>query len=138
MFSQYPPKPALVFFVICIIGLAGGIVVLAPAYAQGKQEEPSEKTFYGVYNVDIETTVGDCEKSRQVMIAIANGRVAAIEDPSIQTTGLIDPHGSVSLALNKAGDITHVGGHMKGKAGAGTWSSPARQCGGSWHAARRD
>ncbi len=119
-------------------GLAASIACSGPADAQSKHGDLSEKAFDGVYTVDIETSVGDCEKSRQVMMAISNGRVAAIQDPSIQTTGLIDPHGSVSLALRKDNDITHIGGKMKGKTGVGTWSSPTRQCGGSWRAARQD
>lgn len=138
MFSKILPKSYLLFFWIYGLGVAAGILGSAAAYAQGKHEELSEKAFDGVYTVDIETTVGECEKSRQIMMAIANGHVAATDDPSIQSSGMIDTHGSVSLAFKKDADITHVGGHMKGKAGVGTWSSPTRQCGGSWRAARRD
>jgi hypothetical protein len=139
--NLFKPASILTLSVLAVmaLGLHLGTLMLGfgPVFAETKPSD-GVAPYDGVYTVDIETTAGSCDKAGQMTIAIVNGKVAATGDLSVQTSGLIDPSGIVSLAFKNGTDVTHVAGRMNGKSGAGTWSSPTKLCGGRWRAARHD
>jgi len=91
----------------------------------------------GIYEVEIITEQGACDKTYHWSIAIADGQVKPAGDMFADASGHIDSKGTVSVAFRKANHVANAAGHLAGGAGHGTWNSVTLQCGGHWRAARQ-
>ena len=93
--------------------------------------------FDGVYDVDVSTDVGNCNKTYHGTVTIEGGHVTSTGDAGATAWGLVDSEGTVSMQFHRGEELAHVAGHAKGRKAQGTWSTPVSQCGGRWWAERR-
>jgi hypothetical protein len=112
---------------LAAVGLAFGLALPADAGTD----------FDGMYNVDVMTDVGGCDKLYHGVVTIQGGHVVSTGDVGATAFGLVDSEGTVSMQFRLHDDIAHVAGHVKGRKGQGTWSAPTPQCGGRWRAERQ-
>jgi hypothetical protein len=61
-----------------------------------------------------------------------------MSEGDVSANGLVASEGTVSFVLKRGNFVAHAAGHMKGRAGNGTWSSNTDYCGGRWRARRVD
>ena len=90
----------------------------------------------GVYAVDITTLQGDCGSADHLTISVSGGRVTAVGDTPIESSGQINRRGIVNLTFRGMDKVAHATGRLATGSGSGTWSSPSLHCAGSWHAVR--
>jgi len=124
-------KPIMTNRLLVPAFLSLGILAVVPvAYASPLSND-------GIYDVEIITEHGACDKTYHWSVAIADGQVKSTGDMFADTSGHIDSKGTVSLAFRKVNHIANAAGRLAAGAGQGTWSSATLQCGGRWHAARQ-
>jgi hypothetical protein len=56
---------------------------------------------------------------------------------SPEVAGRINPTGRIDTRIGAADDPVAIRGRLDSAAGTGTWTAPARGCGGRWVAERR-
>ena len=93
--------------------------------------------FDGIYNVDVSTDVGTCDKTYHGTVTIEGGHVTSTGDAKATAWGLVGSDGTVSMQFHRGDELAHVAGHAKGIKGQGTWSNSVSLCGGRWWAERR-
>ena len=106
------------------------VAVAAPALAQ-----PS---YDGRWRADIETTVGNCPKSGQVVLTIKANRVEAIDAEGVTPWGYIDDTNTFVGHFNIGEKVVRANGDVKGQTASGPWSSNTDFCGGRWTAHKID
>lgn len=130
-------RPAGRLSVACVFvfALAGP----SAAHSRRHPEATSHPDFDGTYRVEITTTSGHgtCPPSFSGTVTVQNFRIVSLSDPQATASGGIEGDGTVSLALQRDGQIANAGGRIKGRTGKGFWSSPTAYCGGLWHAERQ-
>ena len=97
-------------------------------------------TFDGDWKVDVRTTVGDCQPEVAGVIKVEGGRVVAVSDgaiaASIEAWGYVEANGDLSARFTQGQAMLRASGRLKGRTGAGAWSSNTNYCGGKWTAQR--
>ncbi|MGO9004483.1 MAG: hypothetical protein ACLQIQ_02860 [Beijerinckiaceae bacterium] len=93
--------------------------------------------FDGVYNVDVSTDVGNCDKTYHGAVTIEGGHVVSTSDAAATAWGIVGSDGTVSMQFHRGDELVHVAGYAKGVKAKGTWSNSVSQCGGRWWAERR-
>ena len=51
-----------------------------------------------------------------------------------EATGRISPQGALNVSFSRKGDVAHATGALRGTAGSGNWTSPTKDCSGTWSA----
>lgn len=90
--------------------------------------------FDGEWAVEVRTTVGECEPVVSGAVTIAGGQIIASSGADIGAWGYLEDSGDLSARFTRGQDMLRAQGKLKGKAGAGAWSSNTRYCGGKWSA----
>lgn len=112
-----------------------GAAAISAAHAQSSFAMLENRD--GIYNVDIVTRQGSCDRDYHWLIAVSDGRVSSAGNSLMEASGHISPRGIVNLAFEGYGQVAKVTGRLAKGAGSGTWSSTTMQCAGSWRATRR-
>ena len=93
---------------------------LAIAFAAPALAQPS---YDGRWRADIETTVGNCPKSGQVVLTIKANRVEAIDAQGVTPWGYIDDTNTFVGHFNIGEKVVRANGDVKGEIASGPWSS---------------
>jgi hypothetical protein len=114
--------------------------VFAAASPTGLNAAP-KANFDGIWNVQITTHTGACNRSNQYALRIANGVVQYDGDAAalgLSVSGRVGASGRVQINI-AYGDQRAAGtGRLSSARGAGTWlaRSPTAECRGRWQAER--
>ncbi len=101
-------------------------VVSAPALASQHD---------GTWAVSLVTKAGDCDPSVRSRIEVRQGRV----DENLivaRIVGGVNSNGAVSLQVLRGSDSLNARGRISGAVATGSWSSPSKNCSGSWSAVK--
>jgi hypothetical protein len=112
-----------------LVAAVAGVVGTGAAYAI------PNAAFDGSWSVQVISRQGRCD-SYKWNVDVSGGRIAHVQDDIVQATGGIDRHGRVSITLTHGSDAMMATGEMRGKAGAGSWTSESLNCSGEWRAER--
>ena len=113
-------------------------MALALILGGGLSSSSAGTTAYdGTYAISVTTDEGACVRTADGQITIADGQVADLSESNVSATGLVDTTGTVSFVFRRDAQMVHAAGHLRGRAGNGTWSSNTALCGGRWRATRR-
>ena len=110
--------------------LLGVLTLAAAAFVPQSQAAPS---FDGKWTVSIAVENGAC-KGRTVPIQVADGRVRYAGAFRAEATGRVSPKGALNVSFSRKGDVAHATGALAGAAGRGNWTSPTKDCSGTWSA----
>jgi hypothetical protein len=102
-----------------------------PAAAQGNSHD-------GKWRVEIQTTVGACQKSGVVTVEIKGARIAGIDVSGVDPWGYIDDSNTFVGHFNQGEHVLRANGDVKGSSASGPWSSQTDYCGGRWTARKID
>ena len=94
------------------------------------------QNYDGVWDVDVTTTVGQCEPEIAGTVTIQGGHVVASSGPDVAVWGYVEDDGVVSARFTQGQDILRAQGNLRGGQGSGAWSSNTKYCGGKWTARR--
>ena len=112
-------------------------LVLAGALAlAASQANALPASFDGEWAVDVRTTVGDCQPEIAGTVTVQGGHVVAVSGAAIEAWGYIENNGDLSARFTQGQAMLRAQGKLKGKTGAGAWSSNTNYCGGKWTARR--
>jgi len=92
----------------------------------------------GHWQADVETTVGNCPRSGQVIVTIKNERVVAIDAGGVEPWGYVDVTNTFMGRFTRGAEIVRANGEAKGATASGSWSSNTNYCGGRWTARKID
>src|SRR3954468_18072417 len=112
---------------VAMVATVGGA-----ASAQGR--------FDGSWGIEVLTERGGCEPVYRYYIVIAQNAVrvkSMMGEVSPEVAGRINPTGRIDTRIGAADDPVAIRGRLDSAAGTGTWTAPARGCGGRWVAERR-
>jgi hypothetical protein len=98
----------------------------------------AQPSYDGHWRADIETTVGNCPKSGQVVVTIKGNRVEAIDAQGVTPWGYIDDTNTFVGHFNIGEKVVRANGDVKGQTASGPWSSNTDFCGGRWTAHKID
>ena len=94
----------------------------------------------GSWAIEIVTERGACERLYRYYVVVEGQAVrvrSMTGETSEATSGLVRPDGRIDATVGQPDDPVRVTGRLKGTAGKGVWSAPARQCTGRWSAHKR-
>ncbi len=111
--------------------LCAGVLV-AVAFVPQSQAAPS---FDGKWTVTIAVESGAC-KTRTVPIQVSDGRVRYAGAFRAEATGKVSSQGSLNVSFSRKRDVAHATGALAGASGRGNWTSPTKDCSGTWSARR--
>lgn len=117
------PK-AYIAFVAAVISSAA---VVSPVAAASQHD--------GTWSVSLVTKEGDCDPSVKSRIEVRQGRV----DENLlvaRIVGGVTQKGAVSLQVVRGGDSMVARGKINGEMASGSWTSPSKNCSGSWSAVK--
>ncbi len=89
----------------------------------------------GTWAVTLITQSGDCDPSVSSKIQVRDGQINE-NGLFARINGGIDDAGRVALQVVRGADNIAARGTVKGVQARGSWSSPSRNCSGSWMAMR--
>jgi hypothetical protein len=92
----------------------------------------------GHWRVELETTVGNCQKSAVAVIAVKASRVSSIDTSGVEPWGYIDGDNTFVGHFHSGSHVLRANGDVKGAAASGPWSSQTDFCGGRWTAHKID
>jgi hypothetical protein len=87
----------------------------------------------GIWAVTLNTQKGDCDRSLSSSIQVRDGRVDE-QGLFVRVSGGIDASGKVTIQVAHGSDNIAAYGTVMGQQAHGSWTSPTRNCGGSWTA----
>ena len=105
-------------------------VLAAVACVPQSQAAPS---FDGKWTVTIAVESGEC-KTRTVPIQVSEGQVRYAGVFRAEAAGRASPQGSLNVSFSRKGDVAHATGALAGTSGRGNWTSPTKDCSGTWSA----
>jgi hypothetical protein len=110
---------------------AVGAVSLA-SFACGAQAQSNSD---GNWSVTMVTQKGGCDRAMSSSLRVQDGR---IDEQSMfaRITGGINARGAVIIKVASGSDTIAASGTVVGVQARGSWSSPTRNCSGSWSALR--
>jgi hypothetical protein len=110
--------------------LATGVLALsAPAAAQGG--------FDGAWAVDVNVTRGDCgDEGRSFPVRVQGGRITYAGNLDLNASGQIAPDGRITARFSRGSDSLSANGRAQGSTASGRWTSPSRNCSGTFRARR--
>jgi len=92
----------------------------------------------GQWRVEVQTTVGNCPRSGEVVVTIKDNRVSGIDTQGVAPWGYIDDTNTFVGRFTIGDKIVRANGDVKGAAASGPWSSNTDYCGGRWSARKVD
>lgn len=119
---------------------AASSLVLATLASGSAAAAPSQGRFDGSWGIEVLTERGGCEPVYRYYIVIAQNAVrvkSMMGEVSPEVAGRINPTGRIDTRIGAADDPVAIRGRLDSAAGTGTWTAPARGCGGRWVAERR-
>jgi hypothetical protein len=106
--------------------IIAGLAIAVPAASHAAN-------YDGRWSVSVVTRSGACDSYRW-NIGIRSGKVTDVEGRTAATAGGIASNGKVDIRMTRGSDTLRATGSASGSSAAGTWSSPSRQCSGTWEA----
>jgi hypothetical protein len=92
----------------------------------------------GHWRVELETTIGNCQKSGVAVVSVKASRVTGIDTSGVSPWGYIDGDNTFVGHFNSGQHVLRANGAVKGGAASGPWSSQTDFCGGRWTAHKID
>jgi hypothetical protein len=92
----------------------------------------------GRWQVELETTVGNCAKSGVAVLTVKGGQLAGIDASGVSPWGYIDESNTFVGHFNAGAKMLRANGDVKGNSASGPWSSQTDYCGGRWTAHKID
>jgi hypothetical protein len=92
--------------------------------------------FDGRWSVTIVPTSGECSARRTVPIQVSNGRITYDGSFRAQAKGKVSPKGAIDVTFARKGDVANATGSLARSSGRGRWTSPTKDCAGTWSARR--
>ena len=109
--------------------LAWGLPVAAMAAAASHD---------GQWQVQLQTTVGQCPPSVETVVSIKQNRVVAISASGVTPWGYVDETNTFVGHFSSGQKVLRANGDVKGNSARGPWSSQTDYCGGTWTAHKID
>ncbi len=118
------------------------LVALAPIFlplaAQAQDADGPHGLASGVYDgtwrVEVETTVGNCQKAAVANITVKGAKVVGIDASGLEPWGYIDADNVFVGRFSQGERVLRANGDVKGGFAYGPWSSSTDFCGGRWSA----
>jgi hypothetical protein len=101
-----------------------------PAFAQSSHD--------GRWRAEVETTVGNCQRSAQIIVTVKDNKVSEIDAAGVTAWGYIDETNTFVGRFTAGEKIARANGDVKGNTASGPWSSNTDYCGGRWTARKID
>ena len=115
-------------------------LLLAPLATGSGAAASFDGRFDGSWGIQVLTERGACDPVYRYYIVIAQNAVrvkSMMGEVAPEIAGRINPTGRIATRIGAADDPVAIRGRLDSAAGAGTWTAPARGCGGRWVAERR-
>jgi hypothetical protein len=94
-------------------------------------------TYDGGWSVEVITDKGSCDRAYRFPVRVENGRITYTGQAATTATGGVTGRGQVKARFVHGQDMLDATGRLFAERGAGSWTSPSRQCSGRWNAERR-
>ena len=117
-------KPATLFALTLALG-AGSFQPAAAA-----------TSFDGSWSVRITAENGDCSARYTIPIEVSGGRIRYSGPFNAKASGAIGANGGLKVSFAHSDDVVSARGSLKGESGYGSWTSPTKNCDGTWAASR--
>jgi hypothetical protein len=117
------------FFAVPFV-LIASLSASLPAFAQSSHD--------GRWRAEVETTVGNCQRSAQIIVTIKDNRVAETDAAGVTAWGYIDDTNTFVGRFTAGEKVARANGDVKGNTASGPWSSNTDYCGGRWTARKID
>lgn len=108
-------------------------LILAAGLVCGTASLSQAASYDGRWSVSVVTRNGSCDSYRW-SVGIAAGKVTDVEGQRGASSGGIASNGNVNLMLMRGSDTLNAKGTASGATASGNWTSPSRQCSGTWDA----
>jgi hypothetical protein len=92
----------------------------------------------GRWQVELQTTVGNCPANVETVVNIKQNRVVAISTSGVTPWGYVDETNTFVGHFSSGQKVLRANGDVKGNSARGPWSSQTDYCGGTWTAHRID
>lgn len=115
-----------------LAAVAGLVLTTATAFAAA----PSERRD-GLWNVQLVTDTGTCDRSYNYMVSVENGSVRPLQGANASVSGQVGPNGDVNLAIRRSLAQANASGRLSERSGSGTWQLAMLGCQGRWTAMKR-
>jgi hypothetical protein len=113
------------------IGLTAALVLLGTAGTALAQSQ-----FDGVWSLRYETDKPECARPTtwRYALRISGGSIspAGAGDQTTVINGSVDADGNVKATVRRESDRARGTGRLTGSFGSGGWTSPTRNCSGTW------
>ena len=96
----------------------------------------ASSTFDGRWQIAIAAKGKNCPTQYSVPLHVADGQVSYRGVFAASASGSIGPKGSVRVELSYKDDVVRATGLLGEALGNGSWTSPTRDCSGTWTARR--
>jgi ABC-type amino acid transport substrate-binding protein len=98
----------------------------------------ASRIYDGRWRVAVETTVGKCAPSANVVVTVKDAKIVGIEGADAQPWGYVDSSNEVVGRFSQGEHVLRANGSVKGGHASGAWSANADFCGGRWTASREN
>jgi hypothetical protein len=96
----------------------------------------ASRAYDGKWRLALQTTVGNCAPSANVVVTIRDAKVVAVDGASGEAWGYIDATNTVVGRFAQGERTLRANGSVKGGSASGAWSANADYCGGRWTASK--
>jgi hypothetical protein len=112
------------------------LIFLSPLPALAQDGGLASRAFDGKWRMSLQTTVGKCTPSADVVVTIREAKVVGVDGASGEAWGYIDASNTVVGRFSQGERALRANGSVKGSTASGAWSANADYCGGRWTATR--
>lgn len=107
-------------------------LTIATTTLLGTQAGQASLPFDGRWTVTATADGENCASRYRVPIKVAAGKVTYAGMFGARAEGKIRPDGKLKVRFAHRNDVLNATGALKGASGSGRWTSPTRDCTGTW------
>src|SRR5262245_31115452 len=113
------------------------LLAISAAPALPAPVSSGKASYDGGWSVLIVTDTGTCDRAYRYPVKIENGSVGYAGSAAFTVAGKVGANGAVVVTVSHGSQSATGTGRMSGTDGAGTWTTAAGECSGTWTAERR-
>lgn len=107
-------------------------VIASVAMMSASTASLAAASFDGKWSVQVTAEGGECAAGYTVPIRVSNGQVSYSGPFDAQAKGKVNPNGALRVSFAHRKDVVDVRGSLNDRIGHGSWSSPTKNCEGTW------